>query len=71
MTSFTIMTPFMRTALRISHGCSHLIHLTAIMSYNVCKGVQILWVHNSMRMRELCISSVFTLLYAHDIMAVA
>ena len=61
----------MLTALIISYGCSHLIHLTAIMSYNVGKKTQILLVHNSTSMRKLRTSSVFTLLYARDIMAVA
>ena len=71
MTSFTIMTSFMLKALLISFGCSHLIHLTAMLPYDVYKRIQILCLHNSTSMRILLILSVFTLLYAHDIMAAA
>ena len=35
----------MLTALIISYACSDLMHLTAMMSYDVCKRIQILWVH--------------------------
>ena len=55
MTSLTIMTPFMLTSLMpvISCGCSYLIHLTAMMSYDVCKRIEILCVHNLTRMLDL------------------
>ena len=71
VTSFTIIRSVMLTALKISYACSYLMHLTAMMSYDACKRIQILCVHNSTRMRKLRISSVFKLRYTHDIMAVA
>ena len=61
------MMSFMLTASIIGYDCSTKMHLTAMMSYDLGKRIQVLCVHNLTCMR---ISSVFTLLYAHDVMVV-
>ena len=61
----------MLTALVVCYGWSHLMRLTAMMSYDVCKKIKILCVYKSTRMRKLRILSIFTLLHAHGPMAVA
>ena len=64
------MTSFMLTAFIISCGYSHLMCLTSMMSYDVCKKMQILYAHNLTPMRKLRIPPVSTLLYAHNVIAV-